>query len=214
MTRDYAKPSTTRKKPATRRNKASRPRRSTPSKTRNSPPVQSKAKLIPLLVILLGGFIYALYTLQNVPPAASPENTNTQASKKASQKQSATKTETSSISSEQAPPQRFKFYDILPETEVIPPKVDTYTYKEKGKSDNYYYMVQTGSFRSRSDAEKQKATIAFQGLKAQIKAVKNDNGSTWYRVITGPFYNRSSMNSALDKLVAIRIEPLVKKVKK
>ena len=56
--------------------------------------------------------------------------------------------------------------------------------------------------------------IAFQGLKADIKSVKNDQGSTWHRVSTGPFFNRSKMNSALDKLVSMQIQPLVKKIKK
>jgi cell division protein FtsN len=55
--------------------------------------------------------------------------------------------------------------------------------------------------------------IAFQGLKADIRSITNEQGSTWHRVSTGPFYNRSKMNSALDKLVSMQIQPLVKKIK-
>mgnify|MGYP000497549333 CR=1 FL=1 len=207
MTKDYAKPSTTRK-PTSKAKKvaAKRPRKTSSKKTSAPPPrPPNKAKLIPLLALLLGGFLYGLYALQSVPPSKHPIEQETVTSNKAQKIHPET---------EEAPAQRFKFYDILPESEVIPPKVDAYTFKEKDQSDSYYYMVQTGSFRSSVDAEKQKATIAFQGLKAQVKPVQSAQGSTWYRVITGPFKTRSEMNSALDKLVAIRIEPLVKKIKK
>ena len=74
--------------------------------------------------------------------------------------------------------------------------------------------MQTGSFRNKSDAERQKATVAFQGIKAKIKVITSDSGTKWYRVTAGPYTNRSKMNGALDKLVAINIQPLVKKTKK
>ena len=207
MTKDYAKPSTTRKPTSkTRKAPAKRPRKAGTKKASTPPPsAPNKARLIPLLALLLGGFLYGLYALQSVPPSKNSVEQETVKSNK---------TQKTPPAIQEVPAQRFKFYDILPESEIIPPKVDAYKFKEKNQSDSYYYLVQTGSFRSSADAEKQKATIAFQGIKARIKPIQSAQGSTWYRVITGPFNTRSEMNSALDKLVAIRIEPLVKKIKK
>ena len=76
------------------------------------------------------------------------------------------------------------------------------------------YVVQSGSFRSKEDAERQRAQIAFQGLRAHVQRIDLDNGSVWYRVNVGPFNSRSQMNSAVDKLVTINIQPLVRKIPK
>ncbi|MEP6133032.1 SPOR domain-containing protein, partial [Marinobacter sp.] len=76
------------------------------------------------------------------------------------------------------------------------------------------YLVQTGSFRQQQDAERQRAEIAFQGLRAQVKRIDLDSGSTWYRVNVGPFTSRSQMNAVIDKLVDLNIQPLVRKIPK
>ncbi len=204
MTQDFAKPSTTRKPAGAKKapGKKSRPKQ---GKTPPPPaPGKSRFKLIAFLVLLSATFIGALYYLQTVPPTAHVGD------EKSTSKKQQTKPKTELA----VPDQRFKFYDILPETEVVSPKVDAYQFKEKNQDTNIYYLVQTGSFKNPKDAEKQKAIIAFQGLKADIQVVRNQQGSTWHRVVAGPFYTRSEMNSALDKLVAINIEPLVKKVRK
>lgn len=106
----------------------------------------------------------------------------------------------------------YKFYDLLPDSEVVPPKVEEYT-PGPGQT-TFDYLVQTGSFRTQTDAERQRAQIAFQGLRAHVSRIDLDSGSTWYRVNVGPFTSRSQMNSAVDKLVSINIEPLVRKVPK
>lgn len=224
MTQDYAKPSTTknRAKPAAKGGRKNSPAkkgaankpRSGASRVPDAPPPRSKFKLIALLILLLGIFAGGIYFLLSVPETNTPEPTpSTKASPEKSTSEKAKQSKPAPAENKTSE-QRFKFYDLLPETEVIPPKVDSYRYKEKSTSNDFYYVVQTGSFRSKADAERQKATIAFQGLKASIKQIEGSNGSTWYRVMCGPYYSRSKMNSALDKLVNIRIEPLVKKVKK
>lgn len=106
----------------------------------------------------------------------------------------------------------FRFYDMLPDSEVVPPTVDEY--RPSPARQNIRYMVQTGSFRSETDAERQRAQIAFQGLRATIQRTELDSGSVWYRVHVGPFDSRSQMNSAVDKLVAINIQPLVRQIPK
>jgi cell division protein FtsN len=106
----------------------------------------------------------------------------------------------------------YKFYDMLPDSEVVPPQVDEYT-PGPGQT-TFDYLVQTGSFRTEKDAERQRAEIAFQGLRAYVSRIDLDSGSTWFRVNVGPFNSRSQMNAAVDKLVSINIEPLVRKIPK
>jgi cell division protein FtsN len=107
---------------------------------------------------------------------------------------------------------RFKFYDMLPESEVVPPNVEEYT--PSSATQDFRYLVQAGSFRSAEDAERQRAQIAFQGLRASVSQTDIEEGKTWYRVNVGPFDSRSQMNSAVDKLVSINIQPLVRKIPK
>lgn len=217
MTQDFAKPSTTRKpgQPKKKNGHADRPQtRSGQTKTsRKNLPVspepsnpKGKRKLFFMFTLsgLICAFAYGLYFLNSIPETHSIPTQKTTEPKTAAKK--------APIES-QTTEKRFNFYDLLPEHEVIAPKVDAYKFKEKSAPGEYYYIIQTGSFRNYQDAERQKAIIAFQGIKADIESVTNDKGTTWHRVSTGPFYNRSKMNSALDKLVSIQIQPLVKKIK-
>lgn len=218
MTQDFAKPSTTRKPGQAKKKNghADRPKpRDTQAKSRRKnmstaeqPAAPKKRKLFfgASLLLLLCAFAYGLYLLQGVPETYSiKEDAVHIKPKKAVEKKE---------TAPEAVKNRFNFYDLLPNHQVVAPKVDAYQYREKNASEAFYYMIQTGSFRNLKDAERQKAMIAFQGLKADIKSVTNDQGTTWHRVTTGPFYNRSKMNGALDKLVSMQIQPLVKKVKK
>lgn len=106
----------------------------------------------------------------------------------------------------------FRFYDMLPDSEVVPPDVEEYSPGPAEKAVDY--LVQSGSFRSKEDAERQRAKIAFQGLRASVQRIDLDSGSVWYRVNVGPFSSRSQANAAIDKLVSINIEPLVRKIPK
>ncbi len=209
MTRDFAKPSTTRDLGARSKSAPSgKPPKKQAKQPKKAPEMQS-SKSRPLVLFaaltIIAAFIAGLYYLNKVPateitptePASKPANVT--------QKKTTANTETK---------ERFKFYDLLPKSEVIPPKVDAYKFKEKGKAINFEYVLQTGSFRNHRDAEKQKATIGFQGLKARVEKVVVNENSTWYRVQVGPFSSRSKMNGAMDRLVAIHIQPLVKKNKK
>lgn len=219
MTQDFAKPSTTRKPGQAKKKNGhtDRPQsRNTPSKNNRKnktvmPEIKQKQPkrrvfFILSLLVLLGAFTYGLYLLQAIPETHSIPSEESKPTIKPSAKPEA--------KTQKEPENRFNFYDLLPQHKVIAPKVDAYQYKEKSAPGEFYYVVQTGSFRNLKDAERQKAMIAFQGIKADIKSVTNEQGTVWHRVSTGPFYNRSKMNSALDKLVSMQIQPLVKKIKK
>lgn len=75
--------------------------------------------------------------------------------------------------------EEWEFIKTLPQTSV---QVEV---AEQEKSDKRYLM-QCGSFRQQHQAEEMKATIAFQGLVAQVRPSDGKNGR-WYRVILGPY---------------------------
>ncbi|MCH8499685.1 MAG: SPOR domain-containing protein [Marinobacter sp.] len=106
----------------------------------------------------------------------------------------------------------FRFYEMLPDTKVIPSNVDDYRPAPSPEQQNIAFVLQTGSFRSAADAERQRAQIAFQGLHAKVDVVTLESGVVWHRVSVGPYSSRSEMNRAMDRLVAINIQPLVRRV--
>ncbi len=212
MPQDYArkpdrKPQSNRSA-ATPRKKAKSPRKREP---RSAPKSVAKAQHGGLSLkwifslAAVGGFIGFIVYLSSLP---APSQTGTPAP--AQEQTDAGKTPPAQSPTDKKP--GFKFYDMLPDSEVVTPKVDEYT-PGPGQT-TFDYLVQTGSFRTQADAERQRAQIAFQGLRAYVTRIDLDSGSTWFRVNVGPFTSRSQMNSVVDKLVSINIEPLVRKVPK
>ncbi|PSF05819.1 sporulation protein [Marinobacter fuscus] len=196
-------------KPAarSRQQKAAEPKKTHPSRPQHG----SLSMRTILSLAAVGGFVGFIVYLNTLPGGSADQPANTP------QVQQPAKAPTTPAknTAKQEPPskeQRFRFYEMLPESEVVPPKVEEYT---PGPAlQKFDYVVQSGSFRSKDDAERQRAQIAFQGLRAHVQRIDLDSGSVWYRVNVGPFTSRSQMNSAVDKLVSINIEPLVRKIPK
>jgi cell division protein FtsN len=109
--------------------------------------------------------------------------------------------------------QKFNFYTILPELEVLIPENETRPPEVKNnsvssststtsssssssstnKSDSAkQYILQVGSFQNLSDAEKLKANLAFLGIEADIQRVVV-NSQAWHRVRTGPYRNKQQL---------------------
>lgn len=160
-----------------------------------------------LSLAAVGGFIGFILYLNTINPQQGRPTVATPAPAPVA---TAPSTNTTAPPAQPQEQQGFRFYEMLPDSEVIPSDVDEYT--PSPSQQQYNYVVQTGSFRNSTDAERQRAQIAFQGLRAQVSRIDLDSGSTWYRVNVGPFTSRSQMNSAVDKLVSINIQPLVRKI--
>lgn len=209
MARDYAKKdrpagkgaAAPKQKAAAR--KAPKPKRSAPAHRQHG----SLSLKWVLSLAAVGGFIGFIVYLNTLP--AGPEAPKQAAPAQQQASPAATKARQDAARQKE---QNFRFYEMLPESEVVPPKVQEYT---PGPAKTAFdYILQSGSFRSKEDAERQRAQIAFQGLRAHVQQITQDNGGIWYRVNVGPFTSRSQMNSAVDKLVSINIQPLVRKVPK
>ncbi|MFE8072866.1 SPOR domain-containing protein [Marinobacteraceae bacterium S3BR75-40.1] len=202
MTRDYAKKqSASPKKGGAKAKRQKAPARPAPTQTAGP----STAQWL-MIVALTSGFVGFMVYLYSVPPAAPPAVTMPPPSQPAPAKPGSTGKPRGEETRD------FRFYEMLPESEVVAPKVEAYQ-PDNGAGEDYFYMLQTGSFRTAADAERQKAQIGFQGLRAEVKEVNLDSGARWYRVQVGPFISRSKMNSAFDRLVSINIEPMIRKIK-
>lgn len=214
MAKDYARKDASSNKgavssapqPRKRRARASKPK-SAPRQPSTGARKQSGGLSVRWILSLaaVGGFIGFIVYLNTLEPGESqtnPQPAVSQPAKPAQQPRQDTAREQP----------KFKFYDMLPESEVVPSNVEEYT--PSPATQNFRYLVQAGSFRSAEDAERQRAQIAFQGLQTKVSRIDTDEGKTWYRVNVGPFDSRSQMNSAVDKLVTINIQPLVRKIPK
>lgn len=195
MAKDYAKPMAS-KKPGLKRG-------AHPPSGTTTPPSKW---LIFLVLTATFGLGCGLYYLNTIPPSTT-ETTVSQAPAPINAKKPAIPTP---VAPEDTKP-GFEFYKLLPESSVTTSPVDAYKPDPSKPKVKFDYILQTGSFRKPEDAEKQKAIIGFQGLRADVRRVTNKEGSAWYRVEVGPYTSRSKMNSAMDKLVAINIQPLVRK---
>jgi cell division septation protein DedD len=208
MSRDYARKSRTASKPATS-TKSARPARNQKQPPKRPAAAKSQRGGLSLKWILslaaVGGFIGFIAYLNSLP-TSEPR----QAEKATTAEPPAVKEKPPETAAKEKP--GFRFYDMLPDSEGVPPEVEEYT-PGPGQQ-TFDYLVQTGSFRQQQDAERQRAEIAFQGLRAQVKRIDLDSGSIWYRVNVGPFTSRSQMNAAIDKLVNLNIQPLVRKIPK
>ena len=106
------------------------------------------------------------------------------------------------ISEKQKP--KIDFYTVLEERVIdIPvPKDDVDGLKNPSinKLAVQKFTLQAGSFKSASDADSLKAQLAFLGLEAKVHSA-NVNGSTWHRVVLGPFVSNSKISRAKNLLL-------------
>ena len=70
------------------------------------------------------------------------------------------------------------------------------------------YILQAGSSRNSADAERLRASLAMQGMVAQVQPV-NINGETWHRIRVGPFASRAEADTAQRQLHAAKINTML-----
>ena len=209
MPRDYARkaPPNQATTPHRKPGKPARPTRSRAPKA--AAPARAQHGSLSMKSVLalaaVGGFIGFIVYLNSLPGSDAPTKGSAPTVQPAPAK-------TPALAKPEAAKPSFRFYEMLPETEVMPSTVDEYI-PGPGRP-QVDYLLQSGSFRKAEDAERQRAEIAFQGLRAAVQKIDLEEGNVWYRVNVGPFTSRSQMNAAVDKLVSISIQPLVRKIPK
>ena len=191
MTRDFAKkprPAAS-KRPATRKN------------NRKTQPRSSAPAWVWLLTgAALGAFIVFLAYLSGVAPQPAPDSPVMQALEKSNPQYS-------------TPKPRFDFYTLLKESEVTvkPPSSPP---RNSASVTDEEYILQVGSFKKVSDADRLRAELILLNLSAQVETVTVRNGETWYRVLVGPYDNSSRVAKARSILASNDINPLLLKRKR
>ena len=110
----------------------------------------------------------------------------------------------------QPPPQRFEFYDMLPNFEVIIPEreADVSTDTEKSAVvEPGTYVLQAGSFTEYADADRRRAQLALQGIESTIQRVTIDD-KTYHRVRIGPIDDLDRLNMLRTRLRQADIDVL------
>lgn len=113
---------------------------------------------------------------------------------------------------------KLSFYDLAPKPAaptapaVAPKSAGTplpATATEDGKA---RYLLQTGAFRSETDADAMRARLALLGYDAKVSTAEKD-GATLYRVRIGPIAKLEDMNRARATLAQAGVEASVVSIK-
>lgn len=112
------------------------------------------------------------------------------------------------------PAQQFDFYDRLPNFEVVVPEKEGQV--QRGLAGGPIerpgtYVLQAGSYRSQSDAERIRAQLAIQGITASVQRVAVD-ADVWHRVRIGPSSDLAEINRLRDKLRSADLDAIVIRV--
>ncbi|MEM7281806.1 MAG: SPOR domain-containing protein [Pseudomonadota bacterium] len=100
------------------------------------------------------------------------------------------------------PDERFDFYDMLPDFEVVIPEKELDVRRDvpgETVTDRGSYILQTGSFQNFTDADRMKARLALLGLESTIQRVSIDS-QTWHRVRIGPLTDLDKLNEFRRRL--------------
>jgi cell division protein FtsN len=110
--------------------------------------------------------------------------------------------------------QRFDFYDILPQYEVVVPEVETAagpSARAKPVDEPGSYVLQAGSFGAAADAEKLKANLALLGIESRVQKVAIDD-DVYHRVRIGPITDLDKLNRIRRQLHDAHINAMLMKV--
>ncbi len=178
--------------------------------------------------------IYLVFKHPSTPPPeptqtrtqATPAATASQVTEQAPPSQPATAATAAAKPVEQPPapvpveppaPPKYSFYALLPEAEVIVPEaeinrgLDSVPLQQApgaqpGASKGY--LLQVGSFRNLTDADRRKAELALLGVQATIEKVSLDS-TLWHRVRVGPFKTLDDANRVRTQLHSQQIKTLL-----
>ena len=111
---------------------------------------------------------------------------------------------------DEPPPQRFDFYDVLPNFEVVIPEQEadvSVDSEPRAIDEPGIYILQAGSFSSREDADRRRAQLALHGIESAIQRVTIDE-RTYHRVRIGPTRDLDELNVLRSRLRAAKIDAL------
>lgn len=111
---------------------------------------------------------------------------------------------------EEPPENRFDFYHMLPNFEVVIPEQEPDVSQDldrKAVERPGIYVLQAGSFTEYADADRRRAQLALQGVESRIQRVTIDD-KTYHRVRIGPTRNLDELNTLRSRLRQAQIDVL------
>ena len=108
----------------------------------------------------------------------------------------------------------YDFYEMLPKFEVVVPEKDKEVKRDVPASQVNrpgVYVLQAGSYRNQSDADRVAAQLKLQGVDAKVQRVAVDN-DVWHRVRIGPIKDLAEVNRVRAQLQSADIDGLVIRV--
>jgi cell division protein FtsN len=110
---------------------------------------------------------------------------------------------------------RYDFYEMLPNFEVVVPEKDREVKRDVAGTARIdrpgVYVLQAGSYRNQADAERVSAQLKLQGIDAKVQRVAVDN-DVWHRVRIGPINDLAELNKVRKQLRAADVDGLVIRV--
>jgi cell division protein FtsN len=112
------------------------------------------------------------------------------------------------------PAKSYDFYDMLPKFEVVVPEKDKDVrpdIKSVPETRRGTYVLQAGSYKNFSDADRVRAQLALQGIESKVQKVSVDN-DTWHRIRIGPISKLDELNRLRQILRKSDVDVLVIRV--
>jgi len=106
--------------------------------------------------------------------------------------------------------ERFTFYKMLPNFEVIIPEQEpdvAADVEPRAVVEPGLYVLQAGSFSAYVDADRRRAELGLHGIESQIQRVTIDD-KTYHRVRIGPTSDLDKLNLLRSRLRAAQIDVL------
>ena len=111
--------------------------------------------------------------------------------------------------------EKYDFYQMLPNFEVVVPEKDKEVKRDLPAGAAIerpgVYVLQVGSYRNESDAERVRAQLKLQGVGAKVQRVAVD-ADVWHRVRIGPITDLAELNKVRKQLQAAEVDALVIRV--
>jgi cell division protein FtsN len=117
-------------------------------------------------------------------------------------------------SGNEEPAKTYDFYDALPKFEVVVPEKDKDVrpdIKPIPETRRGTYVLQAGSYKNFSDADRVRAKLALQGIESNVQKVSVDN-DTWHRIRIGPISKLDELNRLRQILRKADVDVLVIRV--
>jgi cell division protein FtsN len=111
--------------------------------------------------------------------------------------------------------EKYDFYQMLPNFEVVVPEKEKDVKRDLPATAKIerpgVYVLQVGSYRNESDADRVRAQLSKEGVDAKVQRVAVDT-DVWHRVRIGPITRLDELNKLRKQLQAADIDAIVIRV--